>query len=64
MKRKNEDILLEKQKNEADRSYWLEFALVLLILFVITIVVLALMGPVIGNIFSNLAGCTLGAQGS
>jgi len=48
--RKGENIMMIKEKGQG----LVEYALILVLVAVVVIVILALLGPAIGNIFSNI----------
>ena len=53
--REKEDLMKRRQRNGNDDGQGLvEYALILVLVAVVVIVILALLGPAIGNIFSNL----------
>ncbi len=56
-KRKND----EKHKNDesASKSHIMEYMLIVIAILVVAVCVLALMGPSIGNIFSNITSSCL-----
>ena len=48
-------IMLYQPRNEEGQGL-VEYALILVLVAVVVIVILALLGPAIGNIFSNIVG--------
>lgn len=55
-KRKNDDI----HHQNAHTDLW-TYLIIFMILLVSVIFILSLLGPVVGNVFSNISPCTLGS---
>lgn len=47
-------ILIYQPRNETEGQGLVEYALILVLVAIVVIVILALLGPAIGNIFSNI----------
>jgi pilus assembly protein Flp/PilA len=52
LRRKEENIMMYQPREEGQGL--VEYALILVLVAVVVIVILALLGPAIGNIFSNI----------